>query len=88
MSSSDIQVRIFTEAFLNTAESQLSGKISLRGEELVDTDSSAFGSDNSGHLLDELRVERAAHADGGVEDGAIENQDAVETFTLDKGGNT
>lgn len=84
----NIQVRVLGEALLHSAESQLSGEISLRGKQLVDTKSSALSSNHACHLLNELRVEGASYANGRVEDGAIEDQDTMKTLTLDKGRDT
>lgn len=81
----NIQVRIFTEALLDSSKSQFPGEIYLRREELVDSNSPRFCSDNIGHLFYEFRVEGASHAYRGVENGSIKDQDSVETFALDKG---
>lgn len=40
------------------------------------------------HLLDQFGVEGAAMGNGRVEDGSIEREEAVDTLTLNEGGNT
>jgi hypothetical protein len=86
--SKDVQERVLAEALLHAAEPQLTGEINLGGEELVDTKGSAFAADDTRHLLDQLGVEGAPDADGGVEDGGVQSQESVETLALDEGGNT
>lgn len=84
----NIQVGVLAKTFFNSTEAQFSCEIDLRRKELVDTNSPRLYSDNIGHLLDKLWVEGTSHADGGVEDGAIEDQNAMQTFALDKGRDT
>lgn len=79
------QVGVFRVAFLDTTEAHLAGQVDDRSEELVDAESLGLNGNDMTHLLDQVGVEGATVSDGGIEDGGIEGEEAVNGLTLDEG---
>jgi hypothetical protein len=87
-SSDPSKVWVFPESLLYSSEAKFASKVGQRREDLIDTKSQRFRSNNGSHLGNQIRVEGASNANGAVEDGGSFNWNAMETFILGKSWDT